>query len=110
MEVCEGLHRKTPPEMITPEELPQWKAIHENSTAGLFASIFSYPTPDLAASDVGLFGISTINPIATVKNQPKNDLKTRLKHQMGRKWASFRAINLSHIYATCIRAENSYDR
>jgi hypothetical protein len=45
-EVCEGLHRKMPPEMIQASELPQWKAAHESSTAGLFSSIFLYPTED----------------------------------------------------------------
>lgn len=46
IEVCEGLRRKTPPEMIPLSQLPQWKSTHESSQAGLFASIFSYPTRD----------------------------------------------------------------
>jgi len=46
IEVCEGLHRKTPPEMILREQLSQWKSAHESSQAGLFASIFSFSSPD----------------------------------------------------------------
>jgi hypothetical protein len=46
MEVCEGLHRKTPPEMLKTSELQQWETAHESSTAGLFSSIFSYLTTD----------------------------------------------------------------
>ena len=46
IEVCEGLHRHTPPEMLKISGLPQWKTAHESSTAGLFASVFSYPTTD----------------------------------------------------------------
>jgi hypothetical protein len=52
IEVCEGLHRKTPPEILNTSELPQWKTTHESTTAGLFASIFSYPTEDPYVGEV----------------------------------------------------------
>jgi hypothetical protein len=45
-----------------------------------------------------LLGISTIKSAATVKNQPKNELKMRLKHQMGHKWAIFRSNRAAPIY------------
>jgi hypothetical protein len=46
IEVSDGTQRHTPPEMLKASQLPKWKAAHESSTAGLFASIFSYPTQD----------------------------------------------------------------
>jgi predicted transcriptional regulator len=46
IEVCDGLHRQTPPTMIPREQLPQWKLAHESSQAGLFTSIFSFSTAD----------------------------------------------------------------
>jgi hypothetical protein len=46
IEVCEGFHRPTPPEMRKTSELPQWKTAHESSNVGLFGSIFSYATDD----------------------------------------------------------------
>ena len=46
IEVSESLHRKSPPEMVNAEEIEAWKAVHESSQAGLFSSIFSYPTAD----------------------------------------------------------------
>jgi hypothetical protein len=52
IEVCESLHRHTPPEMLKVSELPQWKAAHESSQAGLFASAFSYLTPDPYVGEV----------------------------------------------------------
>jgi hypothetical protein len=52
IEVCESLHRHTPPEMLKVSELPQWKATHESSQAGLFASAFSYLTPDPYVGEV----------------------------------------------------------
>ena len=82
IEVCEGLRRHTSPEMTSSTELHQLKATYENSQAGLFASIFSYPTPDTA-------GISTINSAATVINQPKYGLKMNPKCKMARKFSVF---------------------
>ncbi len=46
IEVSEGLHRKTPPEMIRVSELPAWRVGRESRIAGLFSSIFQYSTPD----------------------------------------------------------------
>jgi hypothetical protein len=45
-EVSEGLHRKTPPEMIKTSDLFKWQGEHQNSSQGLFASVFEYPTDD----------------------------------------------------------------
>jgi hypothetical protein len=46
VEVCDGLKRKTPPEMIEFSKLQEWQAQHQSSDDGLFASICRYPTDD----------------------------------------------------------------
>ena len=62
VEGCEGLHRQTPSQMIPTQELSPWRKTHESSTAGFFASIFSYTC---------LSGIITINSTVAVKNRLK---------------------------------------
>ena len=46
VEVCDGLHRKTPAEMIKVSDLAKWQMEHQASNAGLFSSVFSYYTND----------------------------------------------------------------
>lgn len=46
VEVCDGLKRKTPPEMILLSELTTWQSQHQSSNNGLFSSICCYPTDD----------------------------------------------------------------
>jgi hypothetical protein len=52
VEVSEGLHRKSPPEMIRVSELHRWQAKHQSSVQGLFSSIYLYPTDDAYANGV----------------------------------------------------------
>jgi hypothetical protein len=46
IEVCEGLHRTTPPTVISVNDLPDWVERHKDSTAGLFSSVYMYSTDD----------------------------------------------------------------
>lgn len=52
IEVCDGLKRKTPPEMIKVAELQEWQANHQSSTQGLFSTICRYPTNDVYIGQV----------------------------------------------------------
>ncbi len=45
-EVCNGLIRSHPPQMIKAADLAKWQAEHQSSNAGLFASIFSFEFED----------------------------------------------------------------
>jgi hypothetical protein len=46
VEVCCGVKRKTPPEMINSKLIPKWLTLHEGSEQGLYTSIYAYPTQD----------------------------------------------------------------
>lgn len=46
VEVSDGYCRPNPPTMIKVTGVQTWQKTHETSTAGLFASVFSYPTED----------------------------------------------------------------
>lgn len=46
IEVSDGVKRKTPPEIIKVSELQEWQAKHQQSTQGLFSTIYRYPTDD----------------------------------------------------------------
>jgi predicted transcriptional regulator len=46
IEVCDGLKRKTPPEMVKVSQLHEWWAKHQSSGGGLFSTICRYPTDD----------------------------------------------------------------
>jgi len=46
VEVCDGLKRKMPPEVIQLSKLPEWQEKHKSSANGLFSSICCYPTDD----------------------------------------------------------------
>jgi hypothetical protein len=46
IEVCDGLKRKTPPELIKVSELQEWQAKRQSSMQGLFCTIYQYPTLD----------------------------------------------------------------
>ena len=46
VEVCEGFHRRVPPEIIKSSNLPSWQAEHQESVNGLFSSIYLYSYAD----------------------------------------------------------------
>ena len=46
VEACEGLKRSIPPLMLKAENLPKWQSEKASSNAGLFLSIYQYPTTD----------------------------------------------------------------
>ncbi|MCW4011132.1 MAG: primase C-terminal domain-containing protein [Candidatus Bathyarchaeota archaeon] len=46
VEVCVGLRRKTPPEMVKETCLLKWREQHQSSNHGLFTSIYRYPVDD----------------------------------------------------------------
>lgn len=46
VEVSEGVVRSQPAQMAKESELEAWLSNHQNSTRGLFSSIFRYPTID----------------------------------------------------------------
>jgi len=46
LEVCEGLRRGTPPNIMLIKDLPKWLEAHKLSESGLFTTICRYPTDD----------------------------------------------------------------
>ena len=75
-EVCEGFHRPTPPEIINQAEVQTWQRTHESSTAGLFASVFSYTSSDLYIGEI----IQPILPrLSTALKTQTNPAKKLLK-------------------------------
>lgn len=46
IEVCDGLKRKSPLEMIEFSKLQEWQIKHQSSNQGLFSTVYRYPTDD----------------------------------------------------------------